>query len=357
MHIFDAHLDLGLNGVDWNRDLRKSVDEIRAEERNLGMQDQAGRATNTVSLPELESAQVKTCLATLLARQEPQINHSFGWTSEHTCYAMAHAHLAYYRALEKGGHLRILRNNEDLLYHRRQVESDGGTAPLGFILTMEGADPLLTPEAIEEFYSHGLRAIGLTHYGDNRYGGGTNSRRGLEPKAKRLLQKISKLGMTLDLTHLSDNAFPQALDWFDGPVHASHQNSRRLANWQRQFSDEQYKAVLARGGVVGIAFDIIMLQEGYVRRESELLATIETAVENIDIVCQLAGNATQVGIGSDLDGGYGAEQTPRDLDRISDLQIIPELLDRRGYSSEDICGIMHGNWFRFFEQVLPATKS
>ena len=110
MQIFDAHLDLALNGVDWNRDLRRSVDALREEERSSHMQA-PGRGTNTVSLPELQLAEVRTCLATLLARREPQINHDFGWTSKHACYALAHAHAAYYRALEQDGFLRILRPN------------------------------------------------------------------------------------------------------------------------------------------------------------------------------------------------------------------------------------------------------
>lgn len=358
MHIFDAHLDLGLNGVDWNRDLRMTVTEIRSAEKRLGMQDQPGRCTNTVSLPELNEAEVRTCLATLLARQEPQINHDFGWISPHTCYAMANAHLAYYEAMEREGHLRMLRSKNDLREHVGEIGSkNDSNQQLGFILTMEGADPLLSPQTLEEFYGKGLRALGLTHYGDNRYGGGTNSQKGLEPEAKSILEGMSRLGMTLDLTHLSDASFPQALDWFDGRVHASHQNSRRLASWQRQFSDEQYRAVLERDGMVGIAFDIIMLQEGYVRRKSPLEATIATAVENIDIVCQLAGDAKHVGIGSDLDGGYGCDQTPKDLDTIRDLQMIPELLERRGYSGDDIAGIMHANWIRFFEEVLPDEIS
>lgn len=353
MHIFDAHLDLALNGVDWNRDLRQTVDDIRAQETALQMEE-PGRRTNTVSLPELRQAQVSTCLATLLARQEKEINHSFGWISPHACYAMAHAHLAYYRALQRDGWLRLLTTKADLEQHLASYQHRPEETPLGAILTMEGADPLLTPDTIHEFHEHGLRAIGLTHYGANRYGGGTNSEVGLSLDAIPLLEQVQSLGMTVDLTHLSDVAFWQVLDRFSGRVHASHQNSRRLASWQRQFSDEQYRAVIERDGVIGIAFDIIMLQHGFVRRHSPLTAGIETAVENIDIVCQLAGDAKHVGIGSDLDGGFGADQTPFDLDRISDLQRLPELLDERGYSAEDIADILHGNWFRFFSQVLPA---
>jgi membrane dipeptidase len=350
--LFDAHLDLALNGVDWNRDLRCSVDDLRAQERALGMTD-PGRTGATLSFPEMRTAELGLCLSTLLARQEKEINHSFGWTSPQTCYAMAHAHLAWHRAMERAGYLRSIRTKHDLKAHCLQWEHHPETTPLGFIQTMEGADPILVPGTIDEFHDHGLRAIGLTHYGANRYGGGTSCEVGLAVDAIPLLKRIEELGMTVDVTHLSDVAFWQVLDYFNGRIHASHQNSRRLAPWQRQFSDEQYKAVIERDGVIGVALDIIMLQPGYVRRVSERLVTLERVVENIDIIAQLAGNARHVGIGSDLDGGYGVEQTPSDFDRFRDLQRIADLLERRGYSAADIAGIMHGNWIRFFSEVLP----
>ncbi len=353
MLLFDAHLDLALNAVDWNRDLRTSVDDIRAQEITLQMTDK-GRCTNTLSLPELKKAEIGICLTTLLARQEKEINHSFGWTTPETCYAMAHAHLAWYRAMERAGQMKMLKTRGDLQAHVAAWNQNPAAAPLGFVLTMEGADPVLEPETIDEFHEHGLRAIGLTHYGANRYGGGTRCEVGLALNAVPLLKRISQLGMTLDVTHLSDVAFWQAMDLFDGRVHASHQNSRRIADWQRQFSDEQYKAVIARGGVIGMAFDAIMMEHGYVRGVSKAASVIETAVDNIDIVCQLAGNVNHVGIGSDLDGGYGNEQTPSDLNRISDLQRLVQLLSNRGYSDTDIKSIMHGNWIRFFSEALPA---
>ena len=352
MLIFDAHLDLALNGVDWNRDLRCDVSELRAQERALRMTE-PGRCGSTLSFPELRRGDIHVCLSTLLARQEREINHSFGWTSPATCYAMAHAHLAWHRAMERSGYLRAIRTRGDLEAHFQDCAKHPQSTPLGFIQTMEGADPLLVPDTIDEFHEHGLRAIGLTHYGANRYGGGTLSEVGLAVDAIPLLKRVSELGMTVDMTHLSDVAFWQVLDRFDGRIHASHQNSRRLAPWQRQFSDEQYKAVIERNGVIGMAFDVIMLQPGYVRQVSESLVTMERVVDNIDIVCQLAGNARHVGIGSDLDGGYGVEQTPSDLDRISDLQSIPDLLRNRNYPEPDIEAIMHGNWRRFFSEVLP----
>jgi membrane dipeptidase len=96
-----------------------------------------------------------------------------------------------------------------------------------------------------------------------------------------------------------------------------------------------------------------MLQPGWVRGVSKPEVTIERAVENIDHVCQLAGSCKHSGIGSDLDGGYGRDQCPSDLDTIADLQKIPELLDKRGYSRADVEAVMHGNLLRFFGEVLP----
>lgn len=355
MLLFDAHLDIALNAVDWNRDMRQEVDDLRAQERALNMTD-PGRCGSTLSLPELRKAEIGVFLTTLLARQEKEVNHSFGWTTAETCYAMAHAHLAWYRAMERNGWMKMLKTREDLAAHVKSWNANSAQTPLGFILTMEGADPMLTPDTVFEFYEHGLRAIGLTHYGANRYGGGTRCEVGLALNAIPLLKNISDLGMTLDVTHLSDVAFWQALDHFGGRIHASHQNSRRIAGWQRQFSDEQYLEVIKRDGVIGMAFDVIMMQHGYVRGVSKAEALIERAVDNIDIVCQLAGNAKHVGIGSDLDGGYGVEQTPADLNKISDLQRLTDLLSHRGYSDGDIAAIMHGNWLRFFSEVLPPAK-
>lgn len=354
MLLFDAHLDLALNGVDWNRDLRQSVDDIRSQELTSRM-TQKGRGHGTLSLPELRDAGVGVCLTTLLARQEKEIDHEMGWTTPDTCYAMAHAHLAYYRAMERAGWLRMIKGRDELTEHFAAYGKDPENTPLGFILTMEGADPMLTPDTVHEFHEAGLRAIGLTHYGANRYGGGTRSEVGLAVDAIPLLNNLEQLGITVDVTHLSDVAFWQVLDRFGGRVHASHQNSRRIASWQRQFSDEQYRAVIERDGVIGMAFDVIMMQHGFVRGVTEPEATIERAVENIDLICQMAGNARHVGIGTDLDGGYGNEQTPADLKRYTDLtRILPELLERRGYPAADIAQIYHGNWMRFFGEVLPA---
>ncbi|MCE2799451.1 MAG: membrane dipeptidase [Planctomycetaceae bacterium] len=370
MWIFDAHLDLALNGVDWNRDLRQSVDDIRAQETALQMTDK-GRRHNTLSFPELRIAQVPVCLTTLLARQEQPIDHSFGWTSPQTCYAMAHAHLAYYRAMERAGYLKMLKTKSDLRSHwdrytqsEQALEAVGVTSaskskiedrvPLGFILTMEGADPVLTPDTIYEFHEAGLRALGLTHYGTNRYGGGTRSEVGLSLDAIELLKHCEQLGITIDVTHLSDVAFWQVIERFGGKIHASHQNARAICDWQRQFSDDQIKAVIDRGGVLGVALDIIMMQNGYVRGLSKNEATLEVAVDQICHVRDLAnGSVAHVGIGTDLDGGYGYEQTPADLNKYRDVQKLVSMLLARGFSEQQVQSVFYGNWLRFFDEALP----
>ncbi|MFM2012676.1 MAG: hypothetical protein RLZZ396_1460 [Planctomycetota bacterium] len=370
MWIFDAHLDLALNGVDWNRDLRQSVDDIRAQETALQMTDK-GRCHNTLSFPELRIAQVPVCLTTLLARQEQPIDHSFGWTSPQTCYAMAHAHLAYYRAMERAGYLKMLKTKSDLRSHwdrytqsEQALEAVGVTSaskskiedrvPLGFILTMEGADPVLTPDTIYEFHEAGLRALGLTHYGTNRYGGGTRSEVGLSLDAIELLKHCEQLGITIDVTHLSDVAFWQVIERFGGKIHASHQNARAICDWQRQFSDDQIKAVIDRGGVLGVALDIIMMQNGYVRGLSKNEATLEVAVDQICHVRDLAnGSVAHVGIGTDLDGGYGYEQTPADLNKYRDVQKLVSMLLARGFSEQQVQSVFYGNWLRFFDEALP----
>ena len=353
MLIFDAHLDLAMNAVDWNRDLRTALADIRVQERLHGMNDH-GRQTGTVSFPELKKAQVGVGVATLIARLEQAINHPLGMTSPEACYAMAHAHLAYYRAMERSGWVRMLRTKHDLAAHHEAYELNPNGSPFGFILSMECADAVLDPDNIHEWYEAGLRAIGITHYGANRYGGGTRCEVGLALDAIPLLKNIEQLGMALDLTHLSDKAFWQVAERFGGRVLASHQNARKFCDWQRQFSDEQLKFVIERNGVIGMSFDAIMLQPGWVRGETKPVVTMERIVDNVEHICQLAGNTNHVGIGSDLDGGYGYEQTPADVNTIADLQKLPDLLSKRKFADGDIERILHGNWLRFFGEVLPS---
>ena len=223
---------------------------------------------------------------------------------------------------------------------------------LGFVISMEGADPILQPSQLEEWVGGGLRLLGLTHYGPGRYAGGTGTELGLTELGPPLLAEMERLGVTLDLTHCSDQAFWEALEHYEGLVLASHNNCRALVPHQRQFSDEQLRAIFERDGVIGAAFDAWMLQPGWVSGQSTNEAvTLNTVVDHMDHVCQLAGNSRHAGIGTDLDGGYGREQSPCDLDTIADLQKLAGLLADRGYSDDDIRAMMHGNWLRLLRQA------
>jgi membrane dipeptidase len=219
---------------------------------------------------------------------------------------------------------------------------------------MEGADPVLFPEQVEEWWQAGLRIIGPAHYGISPYAHGTGTEGGLFPRGPALLKEMERVGMILDVTHLSDQCFDEALDLYGGPVLASHHNCRALVPNQRQLTDEQIKRLISRGAVIGTALDAWMLSPNWVRGTTtpeQAGVTLSSMIDHIDHVCQLAGDARHAAIGTDLDGGFGREQSPADLDTIADLQCLPDLLRRRGYKTEAIEGILFKNWVRFFQDA------
>jgi membrane dipeptidase len=360
MIIFDAHLDLAWNAIDWNRDLRTPCDVIRQVERDAGMTDK-GRTCNTVSFPDLRRGKVVIFIATLLPRllrigAMPAIQR---YTSMAAAYGAAYGQLAYYRGLEQEGWLRSIRDAAALDSHVKAWKADenSSTLPLGYILSMEGADSVLRPDQVQEWFDAGLRIIGPTHYGVSPYGHGTGTEGGFFEQGPALLREMERVGMILDVTHLSDQCFDEAMDIYHGPLLASHHNNRTLVPNQRQLTDDQTKRLIARGAVIGHALDNWMLYPNWIRGESDpKLVKLEAMVDHIDRVCQLAGNARHAAIGTDLDGGFGLEQSPSDLDTIADLQKLPDMLRRRGYSAADIEGIMHGNWVRFFRETWTKKK-
>jgi membrane dipeptidase len=354
MIIFDAHLDLAWNALDWNRDLRLPVKEIRRIEQ--GMKGK-GLGCNTVSFVELRRGKVALFIATLLARlmRPNMIPTTVRYATMDAACAAAYGQLAYYRVLEQQGLLRWIKDGPTLEAHVRAWQAnEDGHEPLGFILSMEGADPVLSPEQVDEWWQAGLRIIGPAHYGVSPYAHGTGTEGGLFPPGRPLLKAMERVGMILDVTHLSDQCFDEALDAYGGPVLASHHNCRALVPDQRQLTDEQIKRLVGRGAVIGAALDTWMLYPGWVRGETmpdQAGVKLEAMVDHIDHVCQLAGNARYAAIGTDLDGGFGLEQSPCDLDTIADLQRLPDLLRRRGYNAEAVEGIMYGNWVRFFREA------
>jgi membrane dipeptidase len=354
--ICDAHLDLAWNAIDWNRDLQLPVADIRKHEIDEKIPGK-GRGQGTVSFHDLRRGRVGLFIATLLARlHRPGMMPAFQrYDSMVSAYGAVMGQMCYYRALEEQGLLRWIKDAATLDAHvKAWTEGRGENEPLGFILSMEGADPVLHPEQVGQWFEMGLRIIGPAHYGVSPYAHGTGTVGGLFPKGPALLREMARVGMILDVTHLSDQCFDEALNLYEGPVLASHHNCRALVDDQRQLTDEQIKRLVSRGAVIGAAMDAWMLVPGWVRGESNPEAanvTLGTVIDHIDRVCQLAGDCRHAALGTDLDGGFGKEQSPVDLDTIADLQKLPELLRARGYKEADVTAILYNNWVRFFREA------
>ncbi|RNC89746.1 MAG: peptidase M19 [Allomuricauda sp.] len=348
--IFDAHLDLSMNAMEWNRDLRLPVTAIR--DREKGMVDKPDRGKNTVSFPDMRNGNIGLCVATQIARYVKPGSPLPGWDSPEQAWAQTQAQLAWYKAMEDAGELVQITNLEALEKHLGLWNADASTQPIGYILSLEGADSIVNLDYLEKSVESGLRAIGPAHYGPGTYAFGTDSDGNLGKKGRELIKKIEALGLILDVTHLCDTCFWEALDLYQGSLWASHNNCRALVAHNRQFSDEQILAIVERGAVIGVALDAWMLTPNWKRGVSTPEAMnvgLVQVVDHIDHICQLTGNCDHVGIGTDLDGAFGKEQAPKDLDTIADLQRLPRLLENRGYEAPAIAKIMNGNFLRFLK--------
>lgn len=360
MLLIDGHLDLSMNALEWNRDLTRPLAEVRR--REAGKTDKKDRTRGVCTLPEMRRGHIGLCIATQIARYVSEENPLPGWHAPEIAWGMTQGQLAWYRAMEERGQMIQIRDRAALqrhaaLWQSPASEPSADTRPIGYILSLEGADSLVNLSYLDQAWESGLRAIGPAHYGPGRYSPGTGASGGLTPAGRELVVAMRRLGIVLDVTHLTDEAFWEALDLYDGPVWASHNNCRALVPHQRQFSDDQLKELIRRDAVIGGAFDAWMMVPGWVRGQTtphETGCKIETIVDHLDHLCQLAGSARHCAIGSDLDGGFGTEQSPLDLDSIADLQSLAHILARRGYSEPDVAAIMHGNWLRKLTESLPS---
>jgi len=353
MFTIDAHLDLSMNALEWNRDLRRPVSEIN--EREQGLTDKPDRGNATTSLHELRKGEIGLVVATQIGRYVELGNPLPGWHSPEQAWAQTQGQLAWYKAMVEDGEMVQITDLQSLEQHVELWQDKSlKNKQIGFVLSLEGADSIVTVGHLERAYNYGLRAIGPAHYGPGRYANGTDATGKMGKQGLELLKEIERLNIILDATHLCDDAFWQALDNFNGHVWASHNNCRALVNHNRQYSDDMIKALIDRGAVIGAALDAWMMVPNWVRFKStpkEMNCNLEVMIDHIDHICQIAGNTLHVGIGSDLDGAFGREQCPYDLETIADLQKIPALLKKRGYNDRDIENMMHGNWLRFLRNV------
>jgi len=354
MFIIDAHLDLSMNAMEWNRDLTKPVSEIRA--REAGRTDKPDRGKGVVSLPALRAGNIGMVVATQIGRYVAPDNKLPGWHSPEQAWAQTQGQLAWYKAMEDAGEM-IQINNLAAFEKHIALWNDGKAndkKPIGYILSLEGADSFVTIDHLEKAWQYGLRAAGPAHYGPGRYANGTDATGKMNANGLALLKKMEALNVILDATHLCDDAFWQAMDHFNGHVWASHNNCRALVNHNRQFSDDQIKILIERGAIIGGALDAWMMVPGWQRGLSTPENTgcnLEKLIDHMDHICQLAGNTSHICIGTDLDGAFGKEQCPYDIDTIADLQKLIPLLSERGYTQTDIENILHGNFIRFIKKA------
>jgi membrane dipeptidase len=353
--IFDAHLDLAMNAIEWNRDLTRPLNEIR--QREMNMSDKPDRGKGTVCLPELRKGRVGLVVATQLSRCHFDGYSAKGWNSPQQAWAMTQGQLSWYKEMEAIGEMKQITNLEELDKHLEvwtNEEIPDLNKPIGYVLSLEGADSLIDISYLHRAYNYGLRAVGLSHFGPGRYAWGTKTSGGITDLGRELLREMAGLNLILDVTHLTDDGFEEVIDIYEGPVWASHHNVRTLVPTQRQLTDNQIKKLIDRGSVIGGMLDCWALDERFIDTISDpwqLNIKLEKLVDHWDHICQIAGNTQHIAIGSDLDGIFGTEQSPWDLNSISDLQKFEAILLKRGYTEEDIENVFHRNCINFLRNA------
>ena len=354
MFIVDAHLDLAYNALQKKRDPRRKLAELRAAEA-----PEFKRGIPTVSFSAMRRAGVGLVFATLFNSPQDDpfpdgSDEDERYTTPEEAHRLGMQQVDFYRRLvDEDESLRLVTDKATLEEVVASHRGERARPLLGLLLLMEGADHIRAPEETELWRDAGVRVIGPA-WDDTRYcdGAWRGSKRGLSLDGRRLLDVMADLGLILDLTHMSEMAALQALDAYAGPVVATHANARVLVPTERQLSDQQIRLIGERDGVIGCVLFNAFLRAGYRKGDSKELVTLDHVVAHIDHVCQLIGDARHAGIGSDLDGGFGAADIPTPLGSIADLPLIAGALRDKGYSEDDVTGIMGGNWVDLLRRTL-----
>lgn len=354
--ILDAHQDLAWNMRDLDRDFRLSAYAKRKAEAGTPSADQNGLCMT--GLPEALLGRVAVIFATLFAN--PQ-GGAYDFPSRHKYSTPAQAHqigmsqLDYYHELaDSHPNIALVRDQGELerVLATWQPDVPFEGHQVGLVVLMEGADPIREPKAFEEWYARGVRIVGLA-WSQTRYSGGTAAPGGLTKLGRELLEVMASFRAVLDVSHMAEKAFYEALDSYDGQIIASHSNPRRFRDSDRHLSDAMIRRLIERGGVIGVVPYNHFLWQPDERPLRKADAPLSRVAEVIDHICQLAGSAQHVGIGTDFDGGFGAESTPDGLDTVADLLSLAPLLAARGYSDSDVAAILSGNFLSVLRAALP----
>jgi len=352
--LVDGHEDIAFNVVCGGRDCRRAARETRDADA-VRRADAAPLGEAMLGLADWRQARVAVIAATIFVEPErsrfnPHPANRYRTADE--AHAAARRQLEVYRALSgDDGPFRIVRSGADL---DAVVEAwrRPGTPPIGLILLMENADPIRTPDEVAEWHDAGVRIVGPAWMG-TRYCGGTFEPGPLTPEGRELLDRMAARGMVLDTSHMADEAFDEAVERYRGPVIASHSNPRALVPGDRHLSDAMIRALVVKDGVIGhVPYNAFLVPGWRASGARKDAATLATVVRAIDYVCDLAGSARHVAIGSDFDGGFGAESTPVGLETVADLPRIGEALADRGYRDDEVAAFTHGNWLRVLRRGL-----
>ena len=356
MLIVDAHEDIAYNALVGGRDFRMSVADKRQQIPDDHAQGREGLAT--VGLPDLLKGEVGIVFSTLYVSPK---NSAFGGEARHgyatpqEAESMARAQLDYYRRVaDEDGRVTLLHTRSDLDAHLARWQSpDEKARQVGLVVLMEGADPIVKPDDVKRWFDDGVRIVGLS-WSQTRYAGGTRAPGPLTDDGKRLLKIMNELPIVWDVSHLAEESFWQGMDIFQGRVIASHSNCRQYVPTDRHLSDDMIRALIERDAVIGCVIYNRFLKADWDYKDGKQAVTLKDDVmRHIDRICQLAGSARHVGIGTDFDGGFGAQGIPAELDSVADLPQLAVVLKDAGYGPADVDGVMGGNWVRVLKESLP----
>lgn len=331
MQIVDAHLDLAYNAINGREVTRPAAEQTA----------RFGDGTPSVGLPDLRAGGVGLICATIFC--EPAKGEARGYRTAEEARGQALAQLRWYQTQVKDGLI-------ELVTKPSQILSEAGAKTQAIVL-MEGGDPLRSVDDVAEWFEVGLRIVGLAWKG-TRMAGGTGEPGPLTMEGREIIKALDGRGIIHDTSHLAEESFWQLLEATSGPVMASHSNCRSIVPTDRQLSDEMIIALGQRGGVIGINFfDKFLLRPGEYQKRR---ARRSDLIEHVRHMCDLIGDAEHVGIGTDMDGGFGMEHIPEEIKTSADLPVIAEALAAAGFGAAEVEGIMGGNWVRFFRSALPG---
>jgi membrane dipeptidase len=349
--IVDGHEDIAWNALVLGRDVRLSASEVRRLERGSDVPARDG--VRMLGLPEWLAGGVAVVFGTIFAEPAKEARpkpHTY--TTAEEAHKLAQAQFDYYHRLaDECEQIALVGSRTDLDGVLDSQESE--KPQVGIVPLMEGADPIREPAEAEMWFERGLRLVGLSWLTGSCYAGGNASPGPLTDEGRALLEVMAELGMILDVSHLAEEAFVEAVDRFEGRVVASHANPRARVPGRRQLSDAMIRRLAERDGVIGIVLYNAFLRPGWLTGDPKDAVTIADVAAAVDHVCQVVGGVAHVGLGSDFDGGFGAESAPLEMDTVADLGCVVPALGEMGYSDEEIAAVMGENWLRLLREALP----